>query len=420
MPPAAPRHDPPRWAPPAGWPAEVTTPRLRLRRLVPDDAPAWWRLLDAERHRLLPWMAWARTDLRTPAEARARLEAHQRSLRADPPGPLVLGIHLRDGGALVGALAVQEVDPPTASAGLGFLVAGAHTGRGIATEAVAHLLSAALRPAAEGGWGLRRVHLRTSGANAAARGVAARLGLHREVRQRQHHHVEGVGVDDVLGWGVLAAEWDADAHRVRSADPPHDVGVGPHPRPWPDDPRLDPHLLAEGDRRNVADRYRWWRHEAIAADLAARANPFHVAVENWRRDLNIGTVVRAANAFGAAGVHVVGRHRWNRRGAMVTDRYLAVHHHPDLDGLAAYARAADLALVGVDNLPGSRSLFATRLPERAVLVFGQEGPGLSDAARAAVEVVLHIPQVGSTRSINAGVAAGIAMAEWLRTHRPEV
>ena len=196
------------------------------------------------------------------------------------------------------------------------------------------------------------------------------------------------------------------------------MGVGPHPQPWPEDPRYDPELLAAGDRRNVADRYRYWTVEAIVADLDSRRHPFHVAIENWEHDLNIGTVVRNANAFLADAVHVVGRRRWNRRGAMVTDRYQHVHHHASIEDLLEWAAAQALPLVGIDNLPGATPLEATALPERCVLVFGQEGPGLSPAARDACAVVCSITQHGSTRSINAGVASGIAMHSWLRQHRP--
>ena len=194
------------------------------------------------------------------------------------------------------------------------------------------------------------------------------------------------------------------------------MGVGPYPGPWPEDDRLDPDLLAAGDRRNVVDRYRYWRVEAIVADLDARRHPFHVAVENWRHDLNIGTVVRNANAFLAAAVHIVGHRRWNRRGAMVTDRYQHIHHHPDVAALAAWAAEADLPLVGVDNLPGATPLEASALPVRCVLLFGQEGPGLSEEARAACREVRSIAMFGSTRSINAGVASGIAMHAWVTAH----
>jgi tRNA G18 (ribose-2'-O)-methylase SpoU len=196
------------------------------------------------------------------------------------------------------------------------------------------------------------------------------------------------------------------------------VGVGPHPLPWPEDPRLDPDLLAEGDARNVVDRYRYWRHESVVADLDRRRHPFHVAIENWQHDLNIGTVVRNANAFLAAEVHIVGRRRWNRRGAMVTDRYQHLRHHDDIEALVGWAADAELPLIGIDLLPGSRSIVGADLPRRCVLLFGQEGPGLSAVARGACADVLHIPQFGSTRSINAGVASGIAMYEWVRRHAP--
>ena len=199
-------------------------------------------------------------------------------------------------------------------------------------------------------------------------------------------------------------------------EPEAGVGVGPHPEPWPTDERFDEELLAGGDRRNVVDGYRYWTREAIVADLDARRHPFHVAVENWQHDFNIGTVVRNANAFLAEAVHIVGARKWNRRGAMVTDRYQHVHHHPDVAGFVQEMAALDLTVVGVDNLPGSVPIEHQQLPERCVLVFGQEGPGLSAAVRDAADLVVSISQFGSTRSINAGVASGIAMHTWIRQH----
>ncbi len=196
----------------------------------------------------------------------------------------------------------------------------------------------------------------------------------------------------------------------------HAVGVGPWVGPWPDDPRYDPDLLAQGDRRNVVDRYRYWTREAIVADLDTRRHPFHVAIENMRHDLNIGSVVRTANAFGASEVHVVGRRRWNRRGAMVTDRYQHVRHHADVGALAAWASGCDLPVIGVDNVEGSVPLETFPLPGRCLLVFGQEGTGLTPAAVDACSAVLAIAQFGSTRSINVGAAAGIAMHAWIRQH----
>ncbi|MFO7194090.1 MULTISPECIES: RNA methyltransferase [Thermocrispum] len=194
------------------------------------------------------------------------------------------------------------------------------------------------------------------------------------------------------------------------------VGVGPWEGPWPSDDRYDPELLANGDRRNVVDRYRYWRREAIVADLDRRRHPFHVAIENFQHDHNIGTVVRTANAFAAKAVHIVGKRRWNRRGAMVTDRYQHIHHHPDIAALQAFADEHGLTVVAVDNTPGAQRLERCELPLKSLLLFGQEGPGLSAEAQEAAALRVSIAQFGSTRSINAGVAAGIVMHAWIRQH----
>lgn len=193
-------------------------------------------------------------------------------------------------------------------------------------------------------------------------------------------------------------------------------GVGPWQGEWPDDPRYDPELLERGDTRNVIDRFRYWSMEAIVADLDARRHPFHVAIENWQHDLNIGSIVRSANAFAAETVHIIGRRRWNKRGAMVTDRYQHVLHHPDIADFVAWARERDLPVVAVDNVEGSVPIEQTALPERCILLFGQEGPGLSPEALAAADLAVEITQYGSTRSINASAAAAIVMHSWIVQH----
>ncbi|MGZ4479304.1 MAG: TrmH family RNA methyltransferase, partial [Nocardioidaceae bacterium] len=172
----------------------------------------------------------------------------------------------------------------------------------------------------------------------------------------------------------------------------------------------------EGDRRNVVDRYRYWTVDAIVADLDTRRHDFHVAIENWQHDFNIGTIVRTANAFLAGEVHIVGNRRWNRRGAMVTDRYQHVRHHPGVAELAAYLHDRGATLLGIDNLPGSEPIETLALPRRTCLLFGQEGPGLSAAAREACDGTFSITQFGSTRSINASAAAAIAMHTGVRQH----
>ena len=193
-------------------------------------------------------------------------------------------------------------------------------------------------------------------------------------------------------------------------------GVGPWQGPLPDDPRYDTALLRDGDARNVVDAYRYWTREAIVADIDKRRHALHVAIENFGNDANIGAVVRTANAFAVDTVHIVGRRRWNRRGAMVTDRYQRLRHHDTTAELLAFAADAGLTVVAVDNVPGAQRLEQTTLPRACLLIFGQEGPGITHEAKAGAELTVSIAQFGSTRSVNAAVAAGIAMHTWIRQH----
>ena len=193
-------------------------------------------------------------------------------------------------------------------------------------------------------------------------------------------------------------------------------GVGPWEGPLPDDPRYDPDLLRDGDARNVVDAYRYWTREAIVADIDNRRHPLHVAIENFGNDANIGGVVRTANAFAVDTVHIVGRRRWNRRGAMVTDRYQRLRHHDTIAELLAFAADAGLEVIAVDNVPGAVRIENASLPRDCLMIFGQEGPGITEDARLGSATTVSIAQFGSTRSINAAVAAGIAMHSWIEQH----
>ena len=202
-------------------------------------------------------------------------------------------------------------------------------------------------------------------------------------------------------------------------DPSHELttnGVGPWKGELPVDPHFDPELLAKGDTRNVIDRYRYWSMDAIVADLDEHRHPFHVAIENWQHDMNIGSIVRSANAFAADTVHIIGRRRWHKRGAMVTDRYQHVLHHEDVASFVDWARREGLPIIAIDNVEGSVIIETFDLPERCVLLFGQEGPGLSGPAIEAADAVVEISQFGSTRSINASAAAAVAMHAWVTQH----
>ncbi|CAB4343392.1 MAG: rRNA methyltransferase [Actinobacteria bacterium] len=194
------------------------------------------------------------------------------------------------------------------------------------------------------------------------------------------------------------------------------IGVGPHPQPWPDGAQFDPELLTLGDKRNVVDKYRYWTVEAIVADLDTSRSPLHIAIENWQHDLNIGSIVRTANAFNVSAVHIVGKRGWNRRGAMVTDRYLHLIHHPTVEEFKVWSIANNVPIIGIDNVPGCGWIESSTIPQSCVLYFGQEGPGMSPEGIAACTQILGIAQLGSTRSMNASAAGAIAMYAWAMQH----
>lgn len=410
------------WVRPDHWGEPIETSRLVLRVPTQDDAPALLAFGQGTVEFFAKWLPWAEhgyseTDARFfISQAEGALGPHADLTKLALPLPLL--VIWKDTGEIIGTHGLVAVQPEVAACEIGYAVAQAFTNIGVATEATAGLISHAFTPQSAGGLGFNRVQIRHAGSNTASGSVPRKLGMRREGWARQAFLLPGKRRDDLIVWGVLAEEWDSEAGRTTLHKPRPDVGVGPHPEPWPIGDHYDPRLLAHGDSRNVTDPYRYWTLEAIKADIANKARPFHVAVENWQHDMNIGTVVRCANAFGAKAVHIVGKRSWNRRGAMVTDRYVDIHYHEDAQALADWCKANDVALIGVDLVPGSQSIIETALPEASMLVFGQEGPGLTPEMIDAAEVVVHLPQQGSTRSINAGVAAGTAMMMWTAQHPP--
>ncbi len=166
------------------------------------------------------------------------------------------------------------------------------------------------------------------------------------------------------------------------------------------------------DTRNVINIYKGLPLEEIVADLDAKGTGLEVAIENLERDFNMGTIVRTANAFGVRTLHVIGRRQWNKRGAMVTDKYLHVLYHSSVNEFLSALEGR--RLIAFDNVPGSEPLAAVELPKDAVLLFGAEGPGLTEEILQKATKIVAIEQFGSTRSINVGVAAGIAMYAWLQ------
>lgn len=181
------------------------------------------------------------------------------------------------------------------------------------------------------------------------------------------------------------------------------------------DDRYDPELLQNGDKRNVIDAFKNMTVEAIKEELDKTRHPIHVAIENYQHDFNIGTIVRNANAFNIEMVHIIGRRHWNRRGAMVTDRYMHITHHETTQDFLV--SIAGMPLIAVDNVKGSVPLAAVRFPEKAVFVFGGEGPGLSQEMIRHASQIVAIEQYGSTRSVNVGVASGIVLYRWVQEHK---
>ncbi|MEO5499146.1 MAG: TrmH family RNA methyltransferase [Candidatus Saccharimonadales bacterium] len=168
------------------------------------------------------------------------------------------------------------------------------------------------------------------------------------------------------------------------------------------------------DNRNVTDEFKNVDHELIVKTLDNRGVALEIAIENTLRDFSMGTIVRSANAFGVRKVHVIGRKQWNKRGAMMTDKYLEVVYYPDVESFRITMTEQGKAVYALENNVDSEDITDVSLPENLVFVFGQEGPGVSDVLLSACDKVLHIDQLGSTRSLNVGVAAGIAMYEWSR------
>lgn len=175
-------------------------------------------------------------------------------------------------------------------------------------------------------------------------------------------------------------------------------------------------LVNTNDTRNVIDKYKGVAMDTIISDLNTSRIPLEIAVENLTRDFSMGTIIRTANAFNVARVHIVGSRQWNKRGAMKTDAYLDITYHASVAEFQAAMAATERTIVAVDIVEGARPLHTAPLPQQSVLVFGAEGPGLSDEMLSAAQEIVRIEQFGSTRSINVGVAAGIVMYAWVQQY----
>ena len=169
------------------------------------------------------------------------------------------------------------------------------------------------------------------------------------------------------------------------------------------------------DTRNLVDELKGLENEEVFARLEQRRNELEVAIENVEHDFNAGTIVRSANNFNVRAVHIVGRKKYNRRGAMCTDKYLTVKHWDSVSEFLADQKNRGREVVAIENnTPKVKPLSQKKFNERTTLVFGSEGNGLSQEMLSGADDVREIESFGSTRSVNVGVAAGIAMYEWAR------
>lgn len=192
------------------------------------------------------------------------------------------------------------------------------------------------------------------------------------------------------------------------------VGVGPHPLPFPTDDHFNEELLSNGDRRNIVDNFRYWKTSSIKEELKKSRSHVEVAIENWQHDLNIGSLVRTANAFNVRKFHIVGKKHWNQHGALMTDKYLDLVHHPSIETFLQYVKEQNFPLICFENNTESSPLENFIFPIDPILLFGNEGLGISEELLSAAESVVHITQKGSVRSINASAAGAIALFEWQR------
>jgi len=173
--------------------------------------------------------------------------------------------------------------------------------------------------------------------------------------------------------------------------------------------------VMENDTRNLVDEYKGMSNEQIFDELSKKRNELEIAIENVNHDFNVGTIVRSANSFNASAVHIIGKKKYNRRGAMCTDKYLEIKYWSEWKDFIQDQRKRGREVVAIENnTPHATGLVNKKFVQKTTLVFGSEGEGITRELLAEADDVRYIESFGSTRSVNVGVAAGIAMYEWAR------
>jgi len=176
--------------------------------------------------------------------------------------------------------------------------------------------------------------------------------------------------------------------------------------------------MSTPDPRNLIDKYKGQTNQEIIADLDKARIPLEIAIENLAHDFNIGTIIRNANAFNVSKVHIIGKRKYNRRGAMVTDKYLHLQHWPTTSEFITDSQTRKKRLIAIENnCPDTKPLQTARFTPNSILIFGSESDGISEGLLTAAHQIYHIEQLGSTRSINVGCASAIAMYEYARRNK---
>ena len=167
------------------------------------------------------------------------------------------------------------------------------------------------------------------------------------------------------------------------------------------------------DARNLIDEFKGMPNEQVFDELERTRTPLEIAIENVEHDFNIGSIVRTANSFNVQTVHIIGKKKYNRRGAMCTDKYLNITHHATLDEFLETQKNRELVAIE-NNTERAKPLNAKKFNQNTTLIFGSENNGITPELLELAHDVRFIESFGSTRSVNVGVAAGIAMYEYAR------
>ena len=167
------------------------------------------------------------------------------------------------------------------------------------------------------------------------------------------------------------------------------------------------------DTRNLIDEFKGLSHEQVFDELSRKRTGLEIAIENVEHDFNIGSIVRTANSFNVSKVHIIGKKKYNRRGAMCTDKYLEIIHHATLEDFLKTQENRELVAIE-NNTPRAHELHEKAFKKETTLIFGSENNGITPELLEKAHDVRYIESFGSTRSVNVGAAAAIAMYEWTR------